>query len=270
MDLSISICTLNNRDFLRTCLASVFAKVRGLTFEILVVDNASTDGTAQMVQREFPGAILVRNRTNHGVASSRNQLVGRARGRYVLLLDADTELLSDQMGSLLAYMEAHPKVGVLGAKQINFNGQVYPAARTFPTLGNVVVNRLTFLPAIRASRALRAHLLLPDELAGPVEVDYLIGSFQMIRRELFDRVGLLDEGMFWGFEDADFCARLKKAGYTSVYFPAFAIRHYVQARTRRRVLSRTGVRFLWAQIESYARFYRKHYDLLWRRQALEG
>lgn len=266
MDLSIVICTYQNREFLRVCLGSVVERVKDVKYEVLVVDNASTDGTVEMVRAHYPETTVIENPVNRGVARARNQGIRRARGRSVLLLDADTELLSSDMAGLLTFMDGEPSVALLGVKQLNFEERPYPAARTFPTVRNIVANRLGFLPVVRDSALLQAHLMMRSEPMHPVAVDYLIGSFQLIRRDVFAQVGFLDEKMFWGFEDADFCARIRRAGHRCVYYPGFTIKHYVQARTRRQLLSRTGAVFLARQIRSYARFYRKHCVLLARRE----
>ncbi len=265
MDLSINICTYNNRDFLKNCLISLYEKLKDRPFEIIVVDNASTDGTADLIKREFPDVLLIENDRNAGVARARNQSLKRSTGRYVLLLDADTEFVSENFGDVIAYMDSSPEIALLGVQQITFDNQPYPASRTFPLIRDIVLRRLAFLGFIRNSRLMKAHHLLFPDQDKPVEVDYVIGAFQLIRRDIFNRIGLLDENMFYGFEDADYCARIKKAGYTVMYYPAYTIKHYVSGITRKKLLSRIGIQLLFSHFKSYAKFYGKHHDLLKRR-----
>lgn len=263
--LSINICTYNNRDFLRNCLISIYKKIRDIQYEIIVVDNASQDGTADMIKKDFPDVLLIENDRNAGVARARNHSIRRSTGRYILLLDADTEFVSENFGDVIAYMDSSPEVALLGAKQITFNNQPYPASRTFPHIRDIVLRRLAFFGFIRNSRLMKAHHLLFHDQDKPMEVDYVIGAFQLIRRDVFATIGLLDENMFYGFEDADYCARIKKAGYKVIYYPSYTIKHYVSGITRKKLLSKIGIQLLFSHFKSYTKFYRKHHDLLKRR-----
>lgn len=267
IDVSIDICTYDNIQFLRLCLLSLYQKIRQVNFEIIVVDNASQDGTSEMIKRDFPDVVLIENVRNKGVAPARNQAITRSRGRYVLLLDSDTEFVSDNFADLIHYLDASPDVGLLGVKQITFDNQPYPSARTFPSLKHVMMRRLSFLPSVRESRTMKDHHLVDIDQDRPVEIDYTIGAFQLIRNELFPIVGLLDEKMFYGFEDADYCARIKKAGYKIVRYPFFTIKHYVQGLTRKRKsISLTGLKLLFHHFISYSRFYIKHHDIIVRKK----
>lgn len=266
MDLSINICTYNNRDFLRHCLVSICEKIQDVSFEIIVVDNASQDGTADMIKKDFQNVCLIENTRNAGVAPARNQSIKRSAGRYVLLLDADTEFVSKNFVDVIKYMDKSPDVALLGVQQITFDNQPYPASRTFPLIRDIVLRRLAFLGFVRNSRLMKAHHLLLHDQNTPVEADYVIGAFQLIRRDIFATIGLLDENMFYGFEDADYCARIKKAGYRVIYYPAYTIKHYVSGITRKKLLSIIGMRLLFSHFKSYTKFYRKHRDLLKRRK----
>src|SRR3989304_5552930 len=220
IDLSINICTYNNRDFLRTCLTSIYREIKNITFEVIVVDNGSKDGTVDLIESDFPDVKVIK------------------------------------------YLDASPMVGLLGVQQLTYNNSPYPAARTFPGVRHVILRRLAFLGFISHSNALKRHHLMFASHDGPAEVDYVIGAFQLIRKDIFGTVGLLDEEMFYGFEDADFCARIKKAGYKVIYYPDVTIKHYVQGLTRRTLFYKTTVKLLFLHFKSYMRFYTKHYDLL--------
>lgn len=261
MELSICICALDNRAFLETCLSSLRGALAGLAAETIVVDNGSSDGSAEMLATRFPEVRVIANSENRGVAPARNQALAAARGRFLLLLDADTEFIDFDWPGLLAYMDAHTGIGLLGVRQLTFNDAPYDAARTFPRPRDIFLRRLSFLPAVRSSKAYQGHHRV-SRTAVPADVDYVIGAFQLIPRAVWQQVGPLDEGMFYGFEDADYCARVRKAGWRVVYHPGFVIRHYVQGVTRRKLLNRRRLKLLAYHIRSYLRFYGRHRDLL--------
>jgi GT2 family glycosyltransferase len=262
MDLSINICTYNNLEFLITCLKSIYRELQGIDFEIIVVDNGSSDMTVEILKSNYPNVTLIENRVNKGVAQARNQSIKQSSGRFILLLDADIEFSTGNFRELLNCMDSIPRIGLLGVKQITSDNQPYPAARTFPRLKHVILRRLAFLNVLNTSHALKMHYLSLLEQSEPIEVDYVIGAFQLIRKDVLDILGLLDEKMFYGFEDADYCARMRKAGYKVIYYPLFTIKHYVQGLTRKKLLSKIGIKLLFFNIKSYARFYMKHHDLL--------
>lgn len=263
IDLSINISTYNNIDFLHVCLDSIFKKIVGINIEVIVVDNASTDGTAKMVSNEFPHVILLENSYNKGVAPSRNQSIKISRGRYILILDADTSILSDNFSDLLHYMDSNNDVALLGVTQLNVDKHFYPAARTFPKIKHVILRRLSFLSFIRNSKIMNAHHLFNVRPETPIHVDYVIGAFQLVNRRHMEKIGVLDEKMFYGFEDADYCARVKKSGFKVIYYPMFEIKHYVQGLTRnKRLMSTRGLKLLLNHFKSYIRFYIKHRDLI--------
>jgi hypothetical protein len=261
MDLSICICAMDNRAFLETCLGSLRHALAGLVAEVIVVDNGSTDGSIDMLAKHYPEVRVIANAANRGVAPARNQALQAARGRYLLLLDADTEFIDFDMPALLRFMDAHTNVGLLGVRQLTFNDAPYDAARTFPRPRDIVLRRLSFLPMARNSAAYEAHHQVSRATA-PVEVDYVIGAFQLIPRAAWEQAGPLDEKMFYGFEDADYCARIRKAGWQVIYHPGFVIRHYVQGMTRRKMLNKRRLKLLAYHLRSYLRFHRKHRDLL--------
>ena len=207
-DLSIVILSWNCKELLLNCLNSVHGKIRGIESEIILVDNGSNDGTVQMIEGLFPNICLIKNNVNKGVARARNQAIRKSNGRYVLLLDADTEILSENMKELIHYMDRNQDVGILGCSMFNGDDEFYPAARTFPKPIDVIVRRLSHHGLFTNSDVLIKHHLSNQNAEFPMDVDYVIGAFQLVRKESIDRVGLLDEKMFYGFEDADYCARM--------------------------------------------------------------
>jgi GT2 family glycosyltransferase len=250
-------------EFLNSCLASIYKQINSIiNFEIIVVDNGSEDRTVDMIKKDFPDVLLIENVKNKGVARARNQSIKCSKGRYILLLDSDTEFVEGNFLDIINYLDSSPEIGLLGVKQIAFDNKPYPAARTFPKPKHIILRRLAFLDSVKNSKTMKRHHLLFSDQSKVMEVDYVIGAFQLIRKEVLDSVGLLDEDMFYGFEDADYCARVKKAGYKVVYYPYFMIKHYVQGMTRKNLFSKTAIKLLFSHFKSYLKLYLKHRDLL--------
>lgn len=258
IDLSVTIITRNCKEMLLKCLGSVFSKINNLNYEVLVLDNASEDGTADAVRSEYPSIILFENKENRGVAPARNQLIKIAKGRYILILDADTEIVSNDFGSLITYMDSHPDIGILGCSLISFNNELHPSTRTYPQPIHVFLRRLSYIKFVRNSKILKEHHLESWDRKHPAVVDFVEGAFQLIRREAIERVGLLDESMFYGFEDADYCARMEKAGYKVVCYPSFIVKHFLHGVTRRNPFNKMA----YLHTKSYIIFYKKHKKLI--------
>jgi len=266
LDLSIIIVNYNTHDRLRDCLRSVYASGGDFAFEVWVVDNASTDGSAAMVREEFPQAQLIESPVNGGYAYA-NNLGLRAAGfdpqtsdprpqppKYALLLNPDTVLPPRALAEMLAFMEVHPEAGAAGPKLVLADGRLDLACRrSFPT-PEVAFYRLVGLSKLfpRSRRFARYNLtyLDPDEEA---EVDSVVGAFMMVRGEAIQQVGLLDERFFLYGEDLDWALRLKEAGWKIYYNPRVAVLHYKREATRHS--SRARYEFYRAMYL----FYRKHY-----------
>jgi GT2 family glycosyltransferase len=261
MDVSIVIITYNCWHHLERCLHSVYGKVTGLGFEVIVIDNNSADDTLEGIKNGFPQVTLIENPRNMGVARARNQGIRLARGRYVLILDADVEIISEDFTSLVSYMDANPTVGIMGCTLMSEDGHVHPSARTFPRPIHVILRRLSYIGLVKNSRILKHHHLDDWDRKEPRGVDMVEGAFQLIRKSVIDEIGPLDEHMFYGFEDSDYCARAIKAGYEVVCFPGFAGIHFLQGITRGNPFNRMA----FEHFRSYVRFYRKHRELILNR-----
>ena len=261
-DLAIVIVSWNTRDLLRDCLASVCAS-RGLEVQVCVVDNASTDGSPEMVEREFPQAHVIRSLRNGGFAYANN--VGlKAWGLdgdadegvpcYALLLNSDTVIPEDGLAQMAAFLDAHPEAGAAGPKLVRLDGTLDLACRrSFPT-PEASFYHFTGLSRLFPSspRFARYDLtyLDPDELT---EVDSVNGAFMMVRSEAIRQAGLLDEDFFFGGEDLDWAFRIKAAGWKIFYNPAVVVRHVKRASFRRNPQAAYEFeRAMWL-------FYRKHY-----------
>jgi hypothetical protein len=226
-DVSVIIVSYNVRDFLQQCLHSLEKAGEGLSMEIIVVDNASGDGSAEMVRRRFPGVRLIANRDNRGFSRANNQAMRIAAGRYLLLINPDTLAREDTITALLAFMEAHPRAGAAGCKILNPDGTLQLSCRrSFPTpwvaLSKIMgLSRL--FPGNRLFGRYNLTYLDPDRTA---QVDALSGSFMFLRRQALEQVGLFDEQYFMYGEDLDLCYRIKEASWKISYVPDTQIIHY--------------------------------------------
>ncbi len=255
VDLSIVIVTYNVRDLLRACLRTVLASQGGFSYEVIVVDNRSTDGSAEMVIREFPGVELVESPINGGYAYGNNLGLTRASGRYLLLLNPDTELPARALADMIEYMDARPGAGVAGPKLVRADGSLDLACRrSFPT-PEVALYRMLGLSKLfpRSRRFARYNLTFLDPDV-PTEVDSVVGAFMLVRRQALAQVGLLDEGFYMYGEDLDLAFRLKQSGWRVLYNPAVVVLHRKGESSKQRRLS-TTYEFYRAMYV----FYRKHF-----------
>ncbi len=224
--LSIIIVSWNVRELLRRALAALYASwgaAPGL--EVIVVDNASSDGSVAMLEAEFPQVTRIANSENRGFPGGNNQGLAAASGDFILLLNPDTEVLGDALPRMVACMEARPHVGMLGPQLLNPDGSVQSSRRRFPTLP-ILFGESTWLQRWLPRRALRAYYA--QDTGDEVEqaVDWITGAAMLTRREVVAQVGGMDEGFFMYSEELDWCRRVKAAGWDVVYYPAARIIHH--------------------------------------------
>ena len=220
-DVSIIIVSWNTRDLLRDCLRAVEGSA-GTATEMIVVDNASSDGSATMVRAEFPGVRTIENPGNRGFAKACNQGLTVARGRYRMLLNSDTRVNPDALARLVAFMDAHPRAGACGPQLRHFDGTLQPSGRAFPTLLAAVI---AITPVPMWVRRVTADRFERRDYSRACEVDELTGAALCLRGEALDQVGVLDEDFFFFGEDVDLCWRLHKAGWTVTYLPEALVLH---------------------------------------------
>ncbi|MBU0702731.1 MAG: glycosyltransferase family 2 protein, partial [Chloroflexi bacterium] len=194
LDLSIVIVNWNVRDLLRRCLHSILAsyKLQVTSLHIIVVDNGSSDGSVEMVRSEFPIVHVIANAENRGFPAANNQGLAVAQGRYILLLNPDTEIVGDALATLVAFADAHPDVGMVGPQLLNTDSSVQSSRRRFPTLATGFLES-TWLERYAPRRLLERYEFLdqPDDVAQ--DVDWLYGAALMARREAVEQVGPMDE-----------------------------------------------------------------------------
>ncbi len=220
-DISIVIVSWNTRDLLRECLQAV-QRSTGVATEIIIVDNASSDGSAAMVSAEFPDARKIENTENRGFSRACNQGFAVARGRYRMLLNSDTRVTPDAIARLVAYMDEHPEAGACGPQLRHFDGSLQPTGRAFPTLLSAAI---AITPIPMWVRRWTADRFERRDYGLSCEVDELCGAALCLRAEPLAQVGPLDEDFFFFGEDVDLCWRLRKTGWTVVYLPEAVVFH---------------------------------------------
>ena len=244
-DLSVIVVTWNVRELARECLAALPAATEGISAEVIVVDNASTDGTADMVASEFPQALVLRNDANLGFARANNRGMERAQGRYFILLNSDTLPPPGSLAAMVAFMDAHPRAGAASPRLIRPDGSPQPYA-----FGD---DHSPVYLLRRAFAHLTKRYLHDWSVSEPVQTEWVSGACLVARREAVEQVGGLDERIFMYFEDNDWCRRMRLAGWEVWYNPVADILHIGGASLNQNPRARA------AYYESLAYFYRKHY-----------
>lgn len=248
MDLSIVIVSYNTRDMVEACLRALPDACRGLQAEVLLVDNASSDGTAAMVEERFPAVRVIANSDNAGFARANNQALKLATGRNVLLLNPDTEALPGSLTVLSAYLDRYPDVGAVGPRLLNSNGSIQQNGRPFPTPWRELLGHsgLRFLSPRQFDRK---HEYGRSDFDLEWETDQVSGACIMVPHRVMDKVGTLDEAFFMFYEEVEWCWRIKRAGWRVVYVPdACVVHHWMgsvrqQSRRMTRMLYRSGITY---------------------------
>jgi N-acetylglucosaminyl-diphospho-decaprenol L-rhamnosyltransferase len=214
-DLSIIIVNWNTRELLARCLETIAAVTRGASYEIIVVDNASRDGSADMIRERFPDVRLICNDMNAGFGVANNQGMAVARGRHMLLLNSDTELQpgSDALSALAVFADAHPDAGAVGPKLLNLDGSLQPSWARFPTLASELLGR-----------TVRAWTAWPGE-PGAYETEWLSGACLLVPRAVLAKTGGFDPRFFMYSEETDWCYRIRRAGYRVAFLERAHLLH---------------------------------------------
>ncbi len=231
-DLSVVIVNWNTLEMLRDVLGSVFAHAGGLGLQVIVVDNASEDGSADMVAAEFPQAALIRNTGNRGFAAANNQGFALATGRHILLLNSDTLVLGDVLAASVAWLDAHPRAGAMGCRVLNTDGSMQPTCSMFPGPLNLVLLG-SGLWRLRWPPVLGRYRMTGWQRDSFRQVEVISGCYLMLRREVLDRIGPLDEDFFFFGEETDWCRRMHDAGWELWFAPVGEIVHHGSVSARK-------------------------------------
>jgi N-acetylglucosaminyl-diphospho-decaprenol L-rhamnosyltransferase len=248
--LSIIIVSWNTASFLENCLASILANPPTSPFENWVVDNASTDDSPRMVREKFPQVHLVENRENVGFARANNQAIQRCTGKYILLLNPDTLVASGALQALVDFLDKHPEAGAAGARILNSDGSLQISSHPRPTLSRELW-RLFHLDI------LSAYAMYPPtkwETNQPQEVDVLGGACLLLRKEVLEQVGALDEDYFIYSEEVDLCYRIQRAGWPIYWVPQAEVMHFGGQSTQQ-----VPTEMFLNLYHSNIKYFRKHY-----------
>jgi GT2 family glycosyltransferase len=221
IDLSIVIVNWNTKDLLIQCLKSIDQTLQSLKMEVFVVDNGSMDGSVELMREKYPGAIVIQNPINLGFAKANHRALVLSKGKYILLLNPDTELKEGAIETLMAFMDSHPRAGVAGVQLFNSDGSKQNSIANFPSLATELLNKSLLRWFFR-----KTFLGKERNFSEPIEVDSVIGACMMVRLEAMEQVGLLDEDYFLFLEETDWCYRMMKAGWKVYHVPQAEVYHF--------------------------------------------
>ncbi|MBK1643688.1 glycosyl transferase [Thiocapsa imhoffii] len=222
---SVIIVSFNTRDLLVECIETLIAQAGPVSYEIIVVDNASRDGSADRVAERFPDVVLIRSELNLGFAAANNLGFTAARGRYLVLLNSDAFLTPGALERAVAEMDADPGIGLGGARLIGRDGAWQPSARMFPSLLNEFLTLSGLAARYPRSRFFGAFDRTWADPLAPADVDWVPGAFSILRHDLLDRIGAFDESFFLYYEEVDLCRRVHAAGLRVRYWPDVVVVH---------------------------------------------
>lgn len=257
VDLSIVIVAWNAQRYLDLCLASLADAPPRRTMEVLVVDNASADGTVAIVESKYPWVKLIKSSENLGFSKGNNVAIRQCRGRYIALVNPDVIVFPGCLDSLADFLDENPKVGNAGPRVFNLDMTQQSTCRRFPTLWNNFCTAARLEGLFKGSRFFAGEHMFHFSHDRTIPVDVIVGCFSMIRRETFDEVGLLDENLFMYGDDVDWCRRAWNAGWQVVFYPEARAIH-----DRGKTTAPFPVHFAVAQQRSVLHYWKKHHTWL--------
>ena len=254
MDLSVIIVSWNAKAFLLECLQSVILETAQYDTEIVVVDNASTDGSAELVREQFPSVKLVSNETNLGFAKANNIGIRQCTGTYICLINSDVIVKKDCINQVVRFMDINTKIGVLGPRILDADGNIQRSCMGFPSLWNTFCRAFALDSLFPKSKLFGGYLMRYWQYDKIKSVDVINGCFWMVRREALEEVGLLDERFFIYGEDVDWCKRFWDARWKVVYFPDAQAIHFGGASS-----SKSPIRFYIEMHRANLQYWKKYH-----------
>ena len=252
-EISAVIVTYNSRRVIGACLDSFVRHTSRDACEVVVVDNCSSDGTAEFVQTEYPWVGVVRPSRNAGLSAGINAGVRASSGEYVAVINPDVRFENDALSPLASYLRSHGDVGVVAPRLLNHDGTLQLSCRAFPGYSTVLFNRYSLLTRLMpGNRRSRQYLMSDFDHASIRDVDWVSGAALMFPRQVFDQLGGWDEEFFLFSEDVDFCRRAHDAGYRVVYDPAATVYHTIG------ISKSASPGIIVERHRSMWRYYRKH------------
>jgi GT2 family glycosyltransferase len=251
-EVTIVIVAHSVRDELERCFASI-RRHAGVTVETILVDNGSSDDTVAWTRRRYPEVTVVELARNLGVAG-RDHGLRRARGRYTMFLDSDAALTAGALPRMLGALEAHPGWGLVGPRLVSPDGELQMSARRYPPLLLPLLRRPPLRRCFENRRTVRHHLMMDIDHARTRPVLYVLGACQLFRTTLARAAGPFSDRIFLGWDDAEWCLRIRDAGGEIVYLPEAVVLHDYRRLTNRRPISRAG----WRQLQAHILFQRTY------------
>jgi N-acetylglucosaminyl-diphospho-decaprenol L-rhamnosyltransferase len=259
MDISVVLVSYNTAELTKKSLQHLFASKHNLQLEVFIIDNASRDNSVELIRSIFPNISLTENNVNVGFGRANNQALTFISGRYVLLLNTDAFVGPDVITKTVAYMDEHPKCGILGVKLIGENGDLQPSCRYFPTPWRI------FLQTTGLNRFFK-NVQMVDEMNWNHDsvrnCDWVPGCYYLVRKEVIDQVGFFDPLYFMYCEEVDHCYATKKAGWDITYYPIPVVHLGGESAKSDSEISTHGRQIKSLQIESELLFFRKNYGIL--------
>ena len=257
LDVSIIIVSWNTKELLIDCLSSIEGNVTGVNYEVIVVDNASTDGSQEAVEEKFPNVKLIKSEKNNGFSVGNNIGLSQSNGRYLYLVNSDVIIKKECVKNLFDFMEQNRQVGMAGPKVYRYNGNLQPTCKRLPTLGRFLFQALRLndlFPKVGAFSEIHLNYAESDEVKTDVEI--LNGTFWVVKREAFDQVGGLDDRFFMYGEDIDWSKRFIDMGWQLAFVPNAEAIHVGRASS-----SNDPVRFLVEREKSQVLYWKKYKGL---------
>jgi len=255
VDVSIIIVNWNTKGLLRDCLSSVYEHAGDFDYEIIVIDNASTDGSADMVKNDFQQVILIENSENRGFATANNQGMVVAKGRYVLLLNSDTVVLDNAIANTVRFADENPQAAVTGCRVLNSDRTLQRTCFMFPSILNMLLSSTYLYKLFPKNRFFGREQMTWWDRSDVRKVDVVTGCFMLVRREAIEQVGVMDEQFFMYGEETDWCYRFRKKDWKVMFAPVGQIIHFGgQSTAQKPVAMIVQLRL------SILKFIKKHYS----------
>jgi GT2 family glycosyltransferase len=232
VDVSIIVVAWNVKDLLYNCLQSVYGQTEGISFEVIYVDNASEDGSVEMVKQRFPQVKIIQNNENRGFIIASNQGIEMARGRYVLLLNSDTIVLDNAIAKTVWFADAHPEAAVVGCKVLNPDGTLQRTCHMYNSILNSFLSATYLYKIFPKSRFFGREEMTWWDYNDVREVEVIGGCYSLVRKEAIEQVGLMDDIYFFYGDDVDWCYRFKQSGWKVLFTPDPKIIHYGGQNTK--------------------------------------
>lgn len=254
IDVSIIIVSWNTRQLLAQCLSSLFQSTDGIHLEVIVVDNDSKDDSVQYVAQHFPKVQIIRNSSNRRQAIAWNQGLAIAKGRNILFLNSDTIVHKGALKAMIDLLDGTYEAGLCSCRLLNGDGSIQPNVYHFPSF-RAMLQRYTVLKYLGLFKSARAFYKMRDFSYDKIaSVDFVMGAVSMVKREVLERIGNIDEKVHFYFEDTDLCYRIRQAGFKIYFTPNGEITHLGQASSSLLGSHRTHAMFF----KSMFYYFRKH------------